>query len=99
MLKSNAIANTLIGFGPIILLVFAVVATDVLVSSSLILILYAIGLSMLARSKVSLFRQKIWFSFGPQKLDAPNRRRYFRDDGIIVGAFILNLASNWLTGF
>ena len=99
MIKSNAIANTLIMFAPIILLVFIVVAMNPVLSLSIFGIAYIAGITMLTKSKLGQFRQGIWFAFGPGKLDAENRRRYFHGYAIIACAMILNVASITLLPF
>ncbi len=93
MINSNAIANTLLMFAPIILMVVVVVAMSQLLSLSIIGTVYILGLTMLIQSKWSLFRQRIWFSFGPGKLDVENRRRYFKGYALIGCAMILNVVS------
>ena len=83
----------IIFFGPFLLLAFYVVATTPLFVIPAISILYLIGLTLLAVSKHSLFRNGIWFSFGPSKLDTKNRRRYFNAYGIIATGMLINLTS------
>ena len=99
MIKSNAIANTQIVFAPILLMVFTVVAMNAVLSLSIIGIAYIAGLTMLMRSKSSLFRQGIWCALGPGKLDAENRRRYFDGYAIIACTMIINVASMALLRF
>ena len=72
-------------------LVFVVITPVLLLS--IIGISYILGMMMLIQSKWSLIRQRIWFSFGPGKLDVENRRRYIKGYTIIGCAVILNIAS------
>jgi hypothetical protein len=89
MFKSNAIANTLIMFAPIILMMLFLRVMSPILTLCILGTAYILGLTMLIRSKWSLFHQNIWFSFGPGKLDVENRRRYIKGYAIIVCAMIL----------
>ena len=92
MIKSNAIANTLLMFTPIILVVFVIVVMTPVLSLLIIGFGYILGLTMLTQSKWSQFRQRIYFAFGPGRLDVKNRRRYFKGYAIIGCAMLLNAA-------
>ena len=96
MRQSNAIANTMFVFGPFVLLAFMVVATTPLFANAAVVVLCLIGLALLTISKHSLFRDGIWFSFGPGQLDSKNRRRYYLAYGIITVSMLISLASSLL---
>jgi len=67
MRESNAIAKPLYVYGPFafVLVAFIMAASSPLFLVVAIAVLYFIGLSRLMISKLSLFRDGIWFSFGP----------------------------------
>ena len=53
---------------------------------------YAAGLSLLLTAKISLFRQRIWVSFGSSQMCQGSRRRY-RAAYVLLGAgMVLNVA-------
>jgi ABC-type phosphate transport system permease subunit len=93
MRQSNAIANVLFVFGPFVLMAFMVVATIPMFAIVAVGILYLIGISLLVVSKRSLFRDGVWFSFGPSQMNAKNRRRYFSAYGIIAVGMLINITS------
>jgi hypothetical protein len=97
MKRTNAVANTIIMYAPLSIVAFVVIAMNPLLLISLIVVAYTIGLVKLARSKISVFRNGQWFSFGPSKMDDKNRARYYHGYATIGVTALLNLLSISLT--
>ena len=98
MRESKAIAKPLYVYGPFafVLVAFIMAASSPLFLVVAIAVLYFIGLSRLMISKLSLFRDGIWFSFGPGPMAAENRRCYFSAYRVIAVELLINIASLFL---
>ncbi|MDA7928500.1 hypothetical protein N9B54_00950 [Mariniblastus sp.] len=91
MNRTNAVANTFIMFAPLAIAVILAIAMNSAVLMLTIVFVYVLGFSKLLTSKMSLFRQHQWLSFGPSGMDSENRRRYFHGYATIGTAAVLNL--------
>lgn len=56
-------------------------------------ICYAIGLTSLVHAKLSLFRQGVWLSFGPQRLSQEYRRSYWIGYTFIALGMVINIVA------
>ena len=93
MRQTNAVFNAALMFGPFVLLAFMVLATTPRFWVSAVAALYLIGFSLLTISKLSVFRDGSWISFGPSKMDAKNRQRYRLAYRIIGLGMLINIVS------
>ena len=78
-------------FAPLAIAVILMVATSPAVLMLTIAFVYVLGFSKLLTSKMSMFRQHQWISFGPSEMDAKNRKRYFYGYATIGVAAVFNL--------
>ena len=98
MKRTNAAANAVISYAPLAVVAFLVIVTNPMMLILTVAFIYMLGLAKLIRSKMSLFRQHHWLSFGPSKMDTENRTRYFQGYATIVVAAVFNLLGIALTG-
>jgi hypothetical protein len=54
---------------------------------------YLIGLHWLVQAKMSLFRQGIWFSFGPARLGSEYRRTYWTSYAFLAAGVFINIVA------
>ena len=98
MNRTNAAANAMILHAPIAIVILTVIAMNPLFLLAILCVGYAIGLVSLIRSKMSVFRNRQWFSFGLSAMDAKNRHLYCRGYAIIGAAASINLLMVALMG-
>lgn len=92
-MRRAELAANLIFLSPILagILIACLLATPLNIFAALVC--YAIGLASLIHAKLSLFRQSVWLSFGPQRLAQEYRRSYWIGYAFIaLGVFINTVA-------
>ena len=92
-MRRAELAANLIFLSPILagMLTICLLATPLNIFAALTC--YAIGLNSLIHAKLSLFRQGVWLSFGPQRLTQEYRRSYWMGYACIgLGVFINTMA-------
>lgn len=97
MKRTNAVANAIIVYWPLAIVALLVVAANPLLLTSFIVFAYMLGLVNLIKSKINVFRQQQWLSFGSSNMDAKNRTRYRRGYVTIATAAVFNILAITLT--
>lgn len=97
MRKGELIINLIVIFGPAILLLLIIGAINIASSIprlTLLLIIYALltsGLIAITKAKLSMFRQGLFFSFGPKQMSRNNRFAYFAGYLCLFSSFVLSI--------
>lgn len=90
MRKHELTANALLHF-PIIVMLGMILIASYPVNLVAMFIFYLAGIVDLTYSKLPLYRQRIWTSFGPERIPMERRDAYFRGYKRIAFGGALNL--------
>ena len=90
-MNTNTTANMIFVLGPFIAAGLFLILISPFLMHSIIAGCYVLGLSLLIVAKWPLFRKNVWISFGPQKLDAANRKIYFQAYKVLSAGVIINV--------
>ena len=90
MRKHELTANALLHF-PIIVMLGMILIASYPLNLVVMFIFYLAGIVDLTYSKLPLYRQRIWTSFGPERIPMKRRDAYFRGYKRIAFGGALNL--------